>query len=86
MLELRISLNDAIKNYCKYHFAVVDIMGRIAVLICLTKTKKEALGYQRNSKIPRYVINLDKFRHNRKKEKVMEWEKCVRIVNGILKE
>ena len=72
ILELKISLNDAIENYCKYHFAVADIMGRIAVPICLTKTKKEALGYQRNCKIPCHVINLDKFRHNIKKEKVME--------------
>lgn len=72
VLELRISLEYAINNFFEYHFAVADIIGRIAVPICLTKTKKEALGYQRNCKIPCHVINLDKFRHNRKKEKVME--------------
>lgn len=72
VLELRISLEYAINNFFEYHFAVADIMDRIAVPICLTKTKKEALGYQRNCKIPCHVINLDKFRHNRKKEKVME--------------
>lgn len=66
ILELRIYLNDAIENYCKYHFAVADIIGRIAVPVCLTKTKKEALEYQRNTKISRQVINLDEFRHNRR--------------------
>lgn len=69
ILELRISLNDAIENYCKYHFAVVDITGRIVVPICLTKTKKEALEYQRNAQIPCQVINLDEFRHNRRNSK-----------------
>lgn len=67
VLELRISLKEAIEKYCKYHFAVVDITGRIAVPICLTKTRKEALGRQKDIKIPCQVINLDELRRNRRK-------------------
>lgn len=69
ILELKISLNDAIENYCKYHFALADITGRIAVPVCLTKTKEEALEYNRNAKIACQVINLDEFRHNRRNSK-----------------
>lgn len=67
VLELRISLEYAINNFFGYHFAVVDATGRIAVPVCLTKTKKEALEYQSGIKSLCQVINLDEFRHNRRK-------------------
>lgn len=70
-VEQGVTLEEVLKNYTQYHFALVDVSGAMAIPLFLGKTKKEAIECKKLSSVPCGVISLDNLRKNVKKQDYM---------------